>query len=313
MKKTIIDISNWNVITNYSGINTYIDGIIVKAGSRKNNGELKADPKFNTYMKNLSENGVPVGAYFNSCAIDGPGAEEEADFFIGLVEEAGVGLSIPLYVYCDSDLSEEDRTKVVKAFIKRCNNKNYNCGLAVKASWIGSKYIVSELKDLFIWCAADSYDGSMDNVAMIKGSERYSVPGISGFVNSNYTVIDNISPYIILEEAPAEEPVAEEVVEAEPEPVEEVIEEPVVEEPAVEEPVVEEKPVKKAKTEKKPKSYKLGASIKLKNTELYKTSVSSTVLQNLTGTFYIANERILNNRIRVSDSKSGDSIGWITL
>ena len=117
--------------------------------------------------------------------------------------------------------------------------------------------------------------------------------------------------------AEKEAPVIKEVVEAEPEPVEETVEEvteePVVEEPAVEEPVVEEKPVKKAKTEKKPKSYKLGASIKLKNTELYKTSVSSTVLQNLTGTFYIANERILNNRIRVSDSKSGDSIGWITL
>lgn len=308
MKKTIIDISNWNIITNYSDINTYIDGVIVKAGSRKNNGELKADPKFTTYIKNLSENGVAVGAYFNSSAIDEPGAEEEADFFIKLVEEAGVNLSIPLYVYCDSNISEEGRTKVVRAFIKRCNNKNYNCGLYIKTSWIGSKYIVSELKDLFLWCNVDSYDKSMNNIALIRASERYSVPGISGFVNSNYTVIDDISPYIILEEAPAEEPVVKEVVEAEPEPVEELIEEPVVEEPAVEEPIeIKEKPTKKAKP------YKLGASIKLKDAELYKTSVSSTVLQNLTGTFYIANERVLNNRIRVSESKSGDSIGWITI
>lgn len=293
MKKTIIDISNWNVITNYSDINTYIDGVIVKAGSRKNNGELKADPKFTTYIKNLSENGVAVGAYFNSSAIDEPGAEEEADFFIKLVEEAGVKLAIPLYVYCDSDISEESRTKVVKAFIKRCNNKNYNCGLYIKASWIGSKYIVSELKDLFLWCSVDSYDKSMNNITLIRASERYSVPGISGFVNSNYMITDNINPYILLEEAVTEEPVVED-----PEPIEEIVEEPVE---------IKEKPTKKAK------SYKLGASIKLKNAELYKTSVSSTVLQNLTGTFYIANERVLNNRIRVSESKSGDSIGWITI
>jgi hypothetical protein len=71
----------------------------------------------------------------------------------------------------------------------------------------------------------------------------------------------------------------------------------------------------KTKTKKAAKKeYKVGGSIKLKEEPVYKTSIASTVIDTLTGKYYIYNTKILNGRIRISDKKvDGESIGWINI
>ena len=92
----------------------------------------------------------------------------------------------------------------------------------------------------------------------------------------------------------------------------------------VPEPVIEEVPVPKKKKSIKSeedktkktakKEYKVGGSIKLKEEPVYKTSIASTVIDTLTGRYYIYNTKILNGRIRISDKKvDGESIGWINI
>lgn len=326
MKNTIINISRWNVITNFPQIAGCVDGVIVKAGERVKD-ELVTDVRFFRYMEKLGKNNVPLGSSFETAAITEDEAREEADYFVGIVEKTGIRLSIPLFVYADyvsmnkngrsDNLSVEERTAIIKAFIDQCNRKGYNCGLATKSSWINSKFIYDEVKDYVIWLDNNNLIDTIKNLVLYKLTNKYEVKGIAGFVEANKSTIDisEFNPYIeqpspdeiipdpIVEEAPEiiEDPVVEETIEeVVPETVEEVTEEP----------IIEEEPVK---VEKKSKVYKTGDSIKLKDAELYKSSVSSTILRNLTGKFYIANERVLNSRIRVSESKDGNVIGWITI
>lgn len=345
MKNKIIDISKWNVITNFFLIKDYTDGVIVKAGNRTKD-ELVVDSRFFRYMEKLAKYDIPIGAYFATAAITEDEAIEEANFFVDAVEKSGVKLSIPLFVNVDyvsmtktgrsDSLSIEDRTNIIKAFIKQCNSKGYVCGLYTKSSWIDKNITYFEFKDCPIWLDNNNFIDVIKNLFIFKSSSKYEVKGIAGFVSLNESTID-VSEFkteydqeeVVIEEPVAEEPevveeevveepVVEETIETEEIPVEvveepEVIEEPVeIQEEAPVEEVVEEKPAKK-KTEKKPKTYQTGDSIKVRGRELYKSSVSSTILRKLSGTFYIANERVLNNRIRVSESKDGDSIGWITL
>ena len=305
MKKTIIDVSKWNAILNFSLVKDNVDGVIVRAGFRGNtNAVLNTDSRFFPYMTELNKEGVELGAYFITAAITEEEAREEARFFIDLLNQANIELSLPIFVCSEltatthdgrsDNLFIEDRTNIVKAFIDECKSFGCDCGIYAKSSWLTNRLNLDELKDILLWIVPDTKD-SFDNVLLTRESDKFLVKGISGYVCKNTLILPD--PVKVEEHAPVAE-------EKKPKKISKKKEEPVKKEAKVEE---------KPKKEKKAKTYKIGASMKLKDADLFKTSASSTILQKLSGKFYIANDRVLNGRIRVSESKGGESIGWIQL
>ena len=302
MKKVIIDVSKWNAIMNFSLVKNNVDGVIVRAGFRGNtNAVLNIDSRFFPYMTELNKEGIDLGAYFITAAVTEDEAREEARFFINLIKQTEIKLNFPVFICSEltatthdgrsDNLFNNDRTSIVKAFIEECKLFGYQCGIYAKSSWLSNKLNMTELSDVPLWIVKDSNE-SFNNVLLTRETDKCEIKGIAGNVCKNIMII------------PEPEPVKEE-------PKKNTIKKIVKKK---EEPVKEEKKiVEKPKKEKKAKVYKIGASIKLKDAELYKTSVSSTILQNLTGKFYIANDRVLNGRIRVSESKDGETIGWIQL
>lgn len=311
MNKKFIDVSKWNAIVNFSFIKSSVDGVIVRAGFRGNtNAVLNTDSRFFPYMEELNKFEVPLGAYFITSAITIDEAIEEANFFIDLIEQSGIKLSIPIFVCSDytttshngraDKLSTELRTRIVKTFIKQCKARNYNCGLYTKRSWIGDKLIESELEDVILWLEDDTvYYTDRLKIALLKYKSRTSIKGIAGTIDVSIGDIDNYRPYI------KEEVIKEEVVE---EAKEEIVEEEKVEEIKEDTVKKEEEKIMITKAE-----CKLNKVVKLDEAHLYKTSVATTIEDILTGKYYIANEKIIRGRVRISKTKNGEVIGWINV
>ena len=291
--KKIIDVSKWNGITNFSTIHEKVDGVIVRIGYRGNNSPiLVSDPRYFPYMTELNKYGNPLGAYFMTSAITLEEAREEADFFTECIEHSGIKLSLPLFVRSEwntsahngrsDNISNELRTDIIIAFINECKAKGYECGISATAEWFNTKLCLENLKEYAKWII-DKTDkatlSSFGNSLMIyTENDKFEVKGIAGNVVLSKINTSLLSPYIKKNTEKKDESKEE------------------------------TKPIKK---EPKKKEYKLGGRIKLNKADLYSTSISSTVIDVVTGNFYIANEKILRGRIRISDKKDGEVIGWV--
>lgn len=284
--KRIIDISKWNAIVNFSTINKSIDGAIVRAGFSGNvNGTPCLDSRFFPYIIELNKNNVPVGAYYLTAAISTEEAKKEAQFFIGALIQSEVKLSLPIFVCTEwtasnhngrSDkLTVEERTEIIKTFIDECKDLGYVCCIMAAGNWLDNNLDMSSLSDCSVWTLSDNVSNRPNRI-MNRTSERFEVKGIAGYVclNELYTIIN---PYVA--------------------------------KPKEEKKEVEKKPAK----EKKAKTYKVGGYFNVKNREVYKTSISSTVIDTVNGRVYITNATVRNNRIRITNSKDGETIGWINI
>lgn len=300
MIKKIIDVSKWNGITNFSIINEKVDGVIVRVGFRGNTSPvLVNDPRYIPYMTELNKYDNPLGAYFMTSAITREEAQEEANFFIDCLESANIKLSIPLFVKTDwtmsthygrsDDLNPEERTDIIIAFISECKKRGYGCGIAATDKWFKEQLCLNRLVGYAKWIINKIDKASLkefDDAVMIKTiNDKFEVKGIAGYVVLAEINTSILSPYIKKESTIKKEVVTKEK-------------------------LVEEKPVVKETTKKK---YKLGSRIKLKDAELFETSVCSTVKETLNGYYYVSNDKVLRGRIRISDAKGGSTIGWISI
>ena len=68
---TVKDISKWNTISSYKELANNSDGIIIRLAYRGNStGNITADPKAKTHLKELLENECKIGIYFFTNAIN---------------------------------------------------------------------------------------------------------------------------------------------------------------------------------------------------------------------------------------------------
>ena len=283
MNSKIIDVSKWNAILNFSIISDSVDGVIVRVGfSGNNTGVPSLDSRFIPYITELNNNNVPIGAYYVTAAITVEESIKEAQFFINAINQTKIKLSLPIFVCtewtssshngrCDN-ISIEDRTNNIKAFIDECTKLGYNCGIMATDTWLDNNLDMTELSDKYIWITSLK-DNNINRHNKIMGriSERSEVKGIAGSVCLN-ELTTLINPYI---NSP--------------------------------------KPEKKSKEKEKKKTYKEGSYFKVKDSEVFKTSISSTVIKTISGRVYVTNPRVLNGRIRITDTKNGETIGWINI
>ena len=182
---------NWGDVKNL-GI---VDGAMIRAVYRGwgSEGILREDTYFYQNYRNAKAQGLSLGIYVFSQAVNTNEAIDEANLAINMAKIAGMNNGIIAF---DSEfantahsgradgLSKYDRTTVAKAFLDAVRNAGYTPMLYASTSFLYNNLDMSRLSDVKVWVAQWSnsvtYTG---NYSMWQYTSSGSVPGISGNVD----------------------------------------------------------------------------------------------------------------------------------
>ncbi len=188
-----IDVSKWQGSIDWTAVaNSGVKFAIIRCAYRgASTGVIVEDPYFRQNIQGASANGIKIGVYFFTQAINEYEAVEEASTAIGLV--SGYNLTYPIFIDTESasngranGLDVATRTAVVKAFCETVRNAGYKPGIYASKSWYNSKLDMSQLSTYNIWVAQYStsctYGGRYD---IWQYTSSGSIPGINGNVDLN--------------------------------------------------------------------------------------------------------------------------------
>ncbi|MBR6531169.1 MAG: hypothetical protein IKT61_01550 [Clostridia bacterium] len=192
----VIDLSYWNEINSWEEIAKNVDGIILRIGYRATASKgLGRDVKFAEFYRNAKEQGIPVGCYFFSAAVNVNEAREEAEFVLKLIEENDCVFEMPVYFDMETDaqraLNAATATAIARTFCEAIEVGGYYAGIYCDKFFARDELYASQLSDYHFWIAqyanACTYDGPY---GMWQYSDKGSVPGIKGNVDLNFCYYD---------------------------------------------------------------------------------------------------------------------------
>ena len=133
-----IDVSKYQGEIDWEAVkNDGIDYAIIRVGIRGySEGGILEDEFFRQNMEGAIANGIPVGVYFFTQAVNEAEALEEADFVIGMLQ--GYELTYPVYLDIEdvkkescrtNGLTVEERTNNAKVFLERIREAGYEPAL----------------------------------------------------------------------------------------------------------------------------------------------------------------------------------------
>ena len=298
VKATVIDVSKFNVVTDYMKASKPIDGVIIRAGYRSlaNTGKLMTDPSFEKHYKGFFPYVDYMGVYFFTTAINVDEAVQEADYCLNLIR--GKNINLPIMVDSEytntthsgrSDkLNRADRTKYIKAFCDRIIEKGYPVGIYASDSWFVSNLDYAQIKNYYLWVASYSKPPSrVKNYVAWQYTSKYVLPGVTKPVDCSKWYVDLAS---------------------------------VCKVNSVTTPVVEKKEtvIKESEKVNNTNDNKLttGKKVELNNAGLYTSSGSKDKVRDITGTYYIWNDSVVKQKIRITNSPDnvgivGKITGWI--
>ena len=158
-----IDVSKWNGNINWTAVkNAGVNFVIIRCGYRgSTQGSLIEDSNFHTNASGAEANGIKVGVYFFSQAINEREAVEEASMAISMAQKHKV--SYPIFIDIEfgnnthtaraDGLNKEQRTAVARAFCETIRSSGYTPGVYSSKSWFYSQMDVSQLNQYKIWLA----------------------------------------------------------------------------------------------------------------------------------------------------------------
>lgn len=147
--KTIIDVSEFNGLIDWSKISGNVDGAILRAGYRGygQTGTMMRDKQIDRNLAECRKRGIPWGVYFLTQATTQTEAQAEADFVQGIIG----GETAPLGVWLDSEfgdaqfaggradrLRKDQRTMMAVYFLRRLQEYGQKTGLYCAADWYHS-------------------------------------------------------------------------------------------------------------------------------------------------------------------------------
>ncbi len=189
-----IDVSSHNGEIDWSSVKSSADFAFVRVGCRGyTEGEIILDKRFKENAKGANKNGVPIGVYFYSQAINEKEAEEEAKFVLEKIKSYDISLPVVIdfeYVYengshmgrlYDASLSKAERTSLINAFCDKIRKAGYTPGIYASSYIYASQLNMKDIdEDVFIWVAdyneSVTYNGYYD---IWQYSETGSCDGVS--------------------------------------------------------------------------------------------------------------------------------------
>ncbi len=159
--------------------------------------ENQKDPRFEEYYKGAVDNGLPIGVYLYSYALNVDDARREADVVLAWLKKRR--LNLPVY-YDIEDKSQENLgkdtlTNMCIAFCDKIERAGYWAGVYANKYWLTSLLNASELEKRYtIWVAQyntqNTYKGKYD---MWQYTSSGRVNGINGNVDMNILYRDIFS------------------------------------------------------------------------------------------------------------------------
>ncbi len=206
--KTGIDVSSYQGTIDWAKVKK--DGIefaMIRAGFRGwgtsddgVNGKLVQDTKFDENAKNAIKNGIPIGTYFFSQAIDEKEAVEEAKFVVSIIKDYKITYPVvidveysgaPNHTGRADNVSKEMRTKICKAFADYIKKAGYTPMIYADKNFATNNLDMSKLSGYSFWLA--HYTGATQDNPLNKPSSysgkfkmwQYTSSGKVNGVNGN--------------------------------------------------------------------------------------------------------------------------------
>ena len=188
-----IDVSAYSGDIDWSGVKT--DFVMVRLGGRGygDSGTLYADDKASENLRNAKANGIRIGAYFYSQAINEDEAREEADYALGLLGD----IKLDLYLAYDFEYIKDDDARTDKITVQQ--RKKITDAFCGRIAENGVEPMVYGYAEDFekgfdtgypIWLA--DYEGKSDvKYTMLQTSNEGKVDGIEGSVDTDILRIEN--------------------------------------------------------------------------------------------------------------------------
>ena len=155
-------------------------------------GQLHEDPYFYKNMSGAKANGVSVGVYIYSTALNEAEAVQEASMAVAMAQKAG-GCSYPIFIDMEDkvrgqgSLSTAQRMAILNAFVSTVQSSGYKAGVYCSKNWMTSLMDANSVpSSCSVWIAqyntSCTYSGRKN---MWQYSSKGSVPGIKGYVDMN--------------------------------------------------------------------------------------------------------------------------------
>ena len=204
IKRKVIDISQFNNVTNWSKVKATKIPVIIRIGYRgSKTGIITYDPRYREYRKACEEYGIEHSFYFFPCSITDSEAHEEALFIKNEVISSGIKMP----VFLDSEvvqrnksgrsdkLSKEKRTRMLRIICEDLLKWGIPCGIYASRSWFYNNIDMSQIPSDVVkntWVA--EYGVTMTKYTgyfvMWQYSSKESVNGISGVVDMSNQYYD---------------------------------------------------------------------------------------------------------------------------
>lgn len=208
MAKKVIDISQFNTVTDWSKVKTTGYPVIIRIAYRgSKTGIITYDPKYQKHKQAVEKYNIPHSYYFFPCSITRSEAHEEALFIKNNIDVK----KLDLPVFLDSQvvqknksgrsdkLSKAKRTELLKIICDDLLSFGIPCGIYASRSWLYNNLDMSQIAPEAndnTWVAEygvskHKYTGKR---ILWQYTSKGSVPGISGNVDlSTFEGIPNMA------------------------------------------------------------------------------------------------------------------------
>lgn len=267
MEKRGIDVSKWQGTIDWAKVaKSNVSFAILRAGYGRYASQK--DPTFEDNYNNAKAAGIPVGAYHYSYAKDVAAAKQEAEVFLSWIKGKQFEYPVAFDIEEGSvfNLGKNTVSEIIDAFCSAVESAGYYVCVYTNKNWLDN-VVSAEIKSKYdIWLAQWTNTPSYNGAYGIwQYTSSGTVEGISGRVDLNIAYKNY--PTIIKSKGLNGFTAT---------------------------------PSTGATTQK----YKAGDSVQLNNTPIYVSSTSKKVAAYKSGTFYIYDNNVINNRMRITNAKS---------
>ena len=200
-----IDVSKWQGKINWAAVKASgIEFAIIRCGYRgMTKGDIFIDEYFKTNIKGAISNGIKVGVYFFSTAINEEEAIQEAAWTVNLIKSYSITYPVVYDFetfsgnYRCSGISGAQATSNAIAFLQYIKSAGYTPMMYANPSFMANKFDRSRLSSYKMWIA--HYDVEKPNYSgpyhMWQHTSRGIVNGINGPVDMNiaYFTYDSVA------------------------------------------------------------------------------------------------------------------------
>lgn len=160
-------------------------------------GNINEDIKFINNVRGAYKNGIDIGLYFYSSAINQVEATEEANYVLNLINKYGIRnyISYPIVIDVEDfegtrnyTLSVQKRTNIVKAFCNTIKNAGFKPMLYSYTYFLEQKLYMNQLTSFDTWIA-DYYGNTWYSRPYLiwQFTDKGQIDGISVPVDLNYS------------------------------------------------------------------------------------------------------------------------------